>query len=48
MAKEVSTLNGSLESRTMEGMIRRKIRKQCRQVTLLSSSISKDGRFDLL
>jgi hypothetical protein len=44
MAKEATTLNGGLESRTMEGKIRRRIRKQCKQFFLLSSSISRDGR----
>jgi hypothetical protein len=47
MVKEVAALNGGLENTTMEGKIKRKIREQCRQVFLLSSSVSKDGRFDL-
>ncbi len=46
MVEEAATLNGGLESRTMEGMIRRRIQKQCKQVFLLSSS--RDGRFYLL
>ncbi len=29
MVKEVATLNGSMESRMVEGMIRRRIREQC-------------------
>jgi hypothetical protein len=41
MAKEDITLNGIMESRTMEGRIRRGISKQCKQVFLLSSSIFK-------
>ncbi len=48
MSKEVVALNGGLDSRMVEGMIRRRIRKQWRHVFLLSSSISGDGRFDLL
>jgi hypothetical protein len=44
MAKEAIALNGVLESRTVKGKIRRKIRKQCKQVFLFSSSISGDGR----
>jgi hypothetical protein len=35
MAKEITALNGGMGSRTMEGMIRRKIRKQWKQVFLL-------------
>jgi hypothetical protein len=48
MVEEATTLNGGLESRTVEGRIKRKIRKQCKQVFVLSSLVSKDGRFDLL
>jgi hypothetical protein len=47
MAEEAMTLNGDGESRTVEGRIRRRIRKQCREVFLFSSSILRDGRFDL-
>jgi hypothetical protein len=48
MAKEAATLNGSLENRIVEGKIKRRIRKQCKHVFFLSSSILGDGRFDLL
>jgi len=36
MVEEATTLNGGLESRMVEGKIRRKIQKQCTQVFLLS------------
>jgi len=36
MAEEGVALNGGLESWTVEGKIRRGIRKQCRQIFLLS------------
>jgi hypothetical protein len=48
MAEEATTLNGGLESRMVEGTIKRRIHKQCKQVFLLSSSVLGDGRFDLL
>jgi hypothetical protein len=48
MVEEAATLNGGLESRTVEGKIKRRIRKQCKHVFFLSSSILGDGRFDLL
>jgi hypothetical protein len=41
MVEEVTTLNRGLNSRTMEGNIRKGIQKQCRQVFLFSSSIFK-------
>jgi hypothetical protein len=47
MAEEAMALNGGLENRTMEGKIRRRIRKQCKKAFLLSSSILGYGRFDL-
>jgi hypothetical protein len=40
-------LNGGLEIWTVEGRIRRGIQKQCKQVFLLSWSVSRDGRFYL-
>ncbi len=39
MVEEVVALNGGLENRMVEGMIKRGIWKQCRQVFLLSSSV---------
>jgi hypothetical protein len=48
MAEEVVALNGSLHSRTVEGKIRKRIREQCRQVFLFSSSVSGDGKLGLL
>jgi hypothetical protein len=48
MAKEVTTLNGGLHSRTVEGKIRRKIREQCRRVFFLFSSVLSDGSLGLL
>jgi hypothetical protein len=47
MAEEGATLNGGLEIWTVEGRIRRRIWKECRQVFLLSWSASGDGRFYL-
>jgi hypothetical protein len=47
MIEEVSTLNGGLENKIVEDMIRRRIWKLCRQVFLFSSLVSRDGRFDL-
>ncbi len=41
-------LNGSLHSRTVEGKIRKRIQEQCRQVFLLLSSVSSDGKLGLL
>jgi hypothetical protein len=48
MAEETTALNGGLHNRTVEGKIKRRIRKQCKLVFLLSSSISNDGRLGLL
>jgi hypothetical protein len=48
MAEEVVALNGSLHSRTVEGKIRKRIQEQCRQVFLLLSSVSSDGKLGLL
>ncbi len=48
MVEEAATLNGGSHSRTVEGMIRRKIREQCRLVFLLSSLVLGDGRLGLL
>ncbi len=48
MVEEASTLNGGLHSRIVEGRIKRRIREQCRQVFLLSSLVSNDGRLGLL
>jgi hypothetical protein len=39
MAKEVMTLNGGMESKTLEGRIRRGFEKMVKQVFLLSCSI---------
>jgi len=39
MAEKAATLNGGMENRTVEGRIRRRIWKQCRQGFLLSSSV---------
>ncbi len=47
MAEEAMALNDDWESRIMEGRIRRRIRKQCREVFFFSSSVLGDGRFDL-
>jgi len=48
MAKEATTLNGGLHSKTVEGKIRRKIREQCRWVFFLFSLVSSDGSLGLL
>jgi hypothetical protein len=48
MVEGAATLNGGLHSRTVEGMIRRKIREQCRLIFLLFSLVSGDGRLGLL
>ncbi len=48
MAKEAVALNGGLHNRTMEGKIRRRIWEQCKQVFLLFSLVSSDGRLGLL
>jgi hypothetical protein len=48
MVEEVTTLNGGLHSRMVEGKIRKRIWEQCKQVFLFSSSISSDGRLGLL
>ncbi len=48
MTEEVTTLNGGLENKIVENMIRRRIWKLWRQVFLFSSLVSGDGRFDLL
>jgi hypothetical protein len=48
MTEEVTTLNGGLENKILENMIRRRIWKLWRQVFLFSSLVSGDGRFDLL
>jgi hypothetical protein len=48
MVEGATTLNGGLHSRTVEGMIRRKIREQCRLIFLLFSLVSGDGRLGLL
>jgi hypothetical protein len=47
MVEEPTTLNGGLHSRTVEGKIRRRIRKQCRHIFLLFSSVSSDGSLGL-
>jgi hypothetical protein len=48
MVEEATALNGSLHNKMVEGKIRRKIWEQCRQVFLLSSSVSNDGKLGLL
>jgi uncharacterized membrane protein YjgN (DUF898 family) len=48
MVEEAATLNGAMNNRTMKGSIRRRIRKQCRQICLLSSLVSSDVRLGLL
>ncbi len=48
MVEEAAILNGAMNNRTMKGSIRRRIRKQCRQICLLSSLVSSDVRLGLL
>jgi hypothetical protein len=48
MVKKSIALNGSLHNRMVESRIRKRIWEQCKQVFLLFSSVSSDGKLGLL